>query len=178
MDNTMKTFFRIFRIAILTALVILTYYSMGQESKYNSQETKNMENKVIKTDKEWKEILNEKQYYILREAGTEAPFTGEFYQHKEKGTYHCAACGNKLFISDTKFASGCGWPSFYKAFDEGSVVEKLDTSHGMVRTEIRCAKCDGHLGHVFNDGPEPTGLRYCINSAALSFNPLDEKKQD
>ena len=86
---------------------------MGQESKYNSQETKNMENKVIKTDTEWKEVLSEEQYYILREAGTEAPFTGEFYLHKEKGTYHCAGCGNKLFTSDTKFASGCGWPSFY-----------------------------------------------------------------
>jgi len=137
-----------------------------------------METKLVKSDEDWKKVLTDVQYNVLREAGTEAPFSGEFYLHKEKGDYHCAACGNKLFTSETKYSSGCGWPSFYKAFDEGCVVEKLDKSHGMARTEIRCAKCDGHLGHVFNDGPEPTGLRYCINSAALKFKPLDEKNKD
>ena len=129
----------------------------------------------MKSDEEWKDILSDVQFNVLRKAGTEAPFTGELYLHKEKGSYHCAGCGNKLFTSDTKYSSGCGWPSFYEAFDQGSVIEKLDKSHGMIRTEIRCAGCDGHLGHVFNDGPEPAGLRYCINSAALEFKSIEEK---
>jgi peptide-methionine (R)-S-oxide reductase len=174
----MKNTFRIFRIVILLALTFIFYFASGQEKNENNRETKKMEKKVVKTDKEWRKVLNEKQYYILREAGTEAPFTGEFYKHDEKGNYYCAGCGSRLFTSDTKYASGCGWPSFYEAYDEGNVVEKLDTSHGMIRTEIRCARCDGHLGHVFNDGPEPTGLRYCINSAALTFKPIEGKNDD
>jgi len=144
--------------------------SLGQVDSNSYQNPDKMEKKVVKSDEEWKDILSDVQFNVLREAGTEAPFTGELYLHKEKGSYHCAGCGNKLFTSGSKYASGCGWPSFYEAFDKGSVTEKLDKSHGMIRTEIRCASCDGHLGHVFNDGPEPTGLRYCINSAALEFN--------
>ncbi|GAB3676607.1 peptide-methionine (R)-S-oxide reductase MsrB [Halopiger thermotolerans] len=120
------------------------------------------------SDAEWRERLSDEEYRILREAGTEAPFSGEYVDHKEDGSYACAACGAELFDSETKFESGCGWPSFYDV-DEEKVETRLDTSHGMRRTEVLCANCGGHLGHVFEDGPEPTGKRYCINSVALEF---------
>ena len=122
-----------------------------------------------KTKEEWKEELSPKQYHTLFEKGTEQPFSGEFYQHKENGTYLCAACGNELFESETKYDSGSGWPSFYKPYKEGSVEEEKDTSHGMVRMEVHCSNCGGHLGHVFPDGPQPGGLRYCINSTSMKF---------
>ncbi len=122
-----------------------------------------------KTEEEWKKELSPKQYYVLREKGTERPFTGRFDDHWDSGTYVCAACGNELFQSNTKFNAGCGWPSFYEALDKSKVVEKTDYSHGMTRIEVMCANCGGHLGHVFNDGPNPTGLRYCINSESLDF---------
>jgi peptide-methionine (R)-S-oxide reductase len=126
--------------------------------------------KVNKTDQEWREQLTEQQYSILRRAGTERPFTGEYVDTDDDGTYVCAACGNKLFSSETKYHSGSGWPSFWDVINQGNVELHEDTSHGMRRTEIRCAKCGGHLGHVFEEGPrETTGLRYCINSAALDF---------
>lgn len=125
--------------------------------------------KITKSEEEWKKLLSPEQYHILREKGTERPFTGKYYLHKEKGVYVCAACGNELFKSDTKFDAGCGWPSFSDVIDRSKVVFTRDTSHGMIRTEITCAKCGGHLGHVFDDGPEPTGLRYCINSASIEF---------
>lgn len=126
--------------------------------------------KVTKTDQEWQEQLTEQQYYILRQAGTERPFTGEYVDTEDDGTYVCAACGNELFSSETKYHSGSGWPSFWDVINQGNVELHEDTSHGMRRTEIRCAKCGGHLGHVFEDGPrDTTGLRYCINSAALDF---------
>ncbi len=129
---------------------------------------------ISKTEEEWKQQLTPDQYFVIREKGTERPFTGKFENHWEPGVYNCAACGNELFLSNTKFDAGCGWPSFYEALDKTKVTEKMDYSHDMTRVEIMCAKCGGHLGHVFNDGPaDKTGLRYCVNSLSLEF-----KKQD
>jgi peptide-methionine (R)-S-oxide reductase len=123
-----------------------------------------------KSDKEWREQLTDEQYHILRQAGTERPFTGKYVNTEEDGVYTCAGCGANLFASETKFHSGSGWPSFWDVIDQGNVELREDRSHGMRRTEIRCAQCGGHLGHVFDDGPQDkTGLRYCINSAALEF---------
>ncbi|MBL8963436.1 MAG: peptide-methionine (R)-S-oxide reductase MsrB [Phycisphaeraceae bacterium] len=125
--------------------------------------------RLVKTEQEWKAQLTPEQYYILREKGTERAFTGKYWNTKTPGRYACAACGEILFTSDQKFDSGCGWPSFYEK--AGAIDEHADTSHGMVRTEVTCARCGGHLGHVFNDGPQPTGLRYCINSASIDHRP-------
>ncbi|RZH67110.1 peptide-methionine (R)-S-oxide reductase MsrB [Natrinema altunense] len=124
---------------------------------------------VPTSDEEWRERLSDEEYRILREAGTETPFSGEYVDHKVDGSYACAGCGAELFDSETKFDSGCGWPSFYDA-DDDRIETRTDTSHGMRRTEVVCANCGGHLGHVFEDGPEPTGKRYCINSVALEFD--------
>ena len=129
-----------------------------------------MAEKVIKTENEWREQLTPEQYAVLREAATERPFTGRYVDEKSDGTYRCAACGNELFSSDTKFESGSGWPSFYEPANRENVELETDTSHGMVRTEVKCAKCGSHLGHVFDDGPQPTGERYCMNSCALDFD--------
>ncbi len=127
-----------------------------------------------KTDAEWREALTPAQYHILREAGTEPAFTGEYNGNKAPGLYHCAGCGAPLFTSGTKYDSGSGWPSFYAPIEQEAVEEISDRSHGMARTEVRCARCEGHLGHVFPDGPNPTGLRYCMNSASLDFEPKDD----
>ena len=125
---------------------------------------------IQKTEEVWRKELTEEQYRILREKGTERAFTGKYDIHFENGSYHCAGCGIKLFDSGSKYDSGCGWPAFYKTAEEGAVVEKLDRSFGMIRTEVLCGNCGGHLGHVFPDGPQDkTGLRYCINSASLNF---------
>lgn len=125
--------------------------------------------KVIKSDEEWKKQLSEEAFYVLREEGTERAFTGEYDKNKEQGDYYCAACHLKLFSSETKFDSGTGWPSFYQAINKKNVVEKSDKSHGAERIEVECARCGSHLGHVFDDGPKPTGLRYCMNSISLKF---------
>ena len=123
-----------------------------------------------KPDADWRAELTPEQYRVLREAGTEAPYSGDLLNNKDEGMYCCAACGEPLFDSDTKYDSGSGWPSFTAPADGASVAEHRDVSHGMARTEVRCAACEGHLGHVFPDGPGPTGLRYCINSASLAFD--------
>jgi len=125
--------------------------------------------KIEKTEAEWRAELTPEQYRVLREKGTERPFTGEYDNVFEPGTYHCAGCGAELFASDAKYDSGCGWPAFSSPASGEAVAEEIDASHGMVRTEVLCAACGGHLGHVFPDGPRPTGLRYCINSAALKL---------
>ena len=125
--------------------------------------------RVIKSEEEWKALLSKEEYHVLREKGTERSFTGDLWDNKAKGTYVCAACKLPLFSSDTKFKSGTGWPSFWEPIEEDHVLEESDTSYGMVRTEVLCASCHGHLGHVFDDGPKPTGLRYCINSVSMDF---------
>ncbi|EQA52795.1 peptide-methionine (R)-S-oxide reductase [Leptospira kmetyi] len=161
------------RILLALSLTVgLLFYGCadtnGDPNKSNQKGGK-MNYEVNKSEEEWKKELTPEQYKILRQKGTEMAFTGALYKNHEKGTYVCAACGAVLFSSETKYESGSGWPSFYQPAKEGSIEEERDSSHGMVRTEVLCAKCGGHLGHVFPDGPRPTGLRYCINSASLKF---------
>jgi peptide-methionine (R)-S-oxide reductase len=134
--------------------------------------------KVTLTDEEWKKILPQDVFYIARMKGTERPWTSKFENSKDIGTYYCAACGNALFKSDTKFESGCGWPSFYETISKESIINTIDNSHGMKRTEVQCGRCKAHLGHVFEDGPPPTGLRYCINGVVLDFEMAKEAEKN
>jgi methionine-R-sulfoxide reductase len=172
-------------IVILSVLAALTLNACGQNRNIN-QSAKNMNSeskpdnpyysrtdtaKLNLTDAEWKKVLPEDLYEVSRHAATERPFTGKYWNADLKGTYYCAACGNKLFRSEAKFASTCGWPSFFEQENKNSTVFKRDPSLGMERIEVLCARCGGHLGHIFDDGPKPTGKRYCMNSIAMDFIP-------
>ena len=148
---------------------------MEQPAKQSPEQPAEQSSEQLpQTEAEWKKKLTREQFVVLRRKGTERAFTGKYDHFFEPGLYKCAGCGNTLFVSDDKYNSGCGWPAFSETADPDAVKESRDTSHGMVRTEITCSKCGGHLGHVFNDGPGPAGLRYCINSAALDFEEKEE----
>ncbi|MFY0601810.1 MAG: peptide-methionine (R)-S-oxide reductase MsrB [Cyclobacteriaceae bacterium] len=158
---------------LLSSIVFFSLTSCAQsttkESDKDAEGKTTVNNEWMLKESVWKERLSETEYYVLREKGTERAFTGDLWNHKEEGVYTCAGCQLPLFTSDTKFKSGTGWPSFYKPIEEGSIAEETDNAYGWNRTEVLCSRCGGHLGHVFNDGPKPTGLRYCINSVSLDF---------
>ncbi|MCH2213702.1 MAG: peptide-methionine (R)-S-oxide reductase MsrB [Flavobacteriales bacterium] len=161
------------RLPLFLALSLVYFAAACQSTSKGKEDNRNYP--IQKTDSEWKEILNSEQFRILRQQGTERAFTGEYWDNKKSGIYYSAATGQPLFSSEHKFKSGTGWPSFYKPIEEGAVIEIVDNSYGMVRTEVVDSGSGSHLGHVFNDGPEPTGLRYCMNSASMIFVAEDEE---
>ena len=176
-----------YKWSLLIVLALLHGSCMCQNNKSPKMDsTKKINNpvysrtdtsKVVLSEEEWKKALPEDVYYIARQKGTERPFTSPFETLKDKGTFYCAACGNALFKSDAKFESGCGWPSFYEPINKSSIIYTPDNSHGMSRTEVQCGRCKAHLGHVFEDGPPPTGLRYCINGVVLDFEKSKEAEK-
>jgi methionine-R-sulfoxide reductase len=184
--------FGVILLAVAGGVVVMTQLSLAEDRKRQSSENTMVtvrviredgtlsepvqQNKIVKSDEEWKKLLTPEQYRVVRSAGTERPFCSGFLRNKEPGMYVCVACNLPLFDSSTKFESGTGWPSFYRPAVAENVAEKQDRSHGMVRTEINCARCDGHLGHVFDDGPKPTGLRYCLNGESLKFVKNEDLK--
>lgn len=181
--HSMKNIFQSLVLILLVSSLQQCSYSqpantkkmtMDNSKKPNSVYSRSDSSKIFLSDEEWKKILPQEVYYISRQKGTERPWTSKFETSTEAGTYYCAACGNALFKSDTKFESGCGWPSFYEPISKGSIMYAPDHTAGMTRTEVMCGRCKGHLGHVFEDGPPPTGLRYCINGVVLDF----EKAKD
>jgi peptide-methionine (R)-S-oxide reductase len=161
---------------VLFLLLILSNIGVScQGNKKESNASKSMKFNVEKSEEEWKKQLGDEAYIVLRKKGTERPFSGTYYYQNETGIYHCAGCEAPLFTSDTKFDAGCGWPSFYKPINDSCIIEVRDLSHGMIRTEVICANCGGHLGHVFDDAPDqPTGLRYCINSVSIGFDKKEK----
>ena len=162
------------RILLITSIMVSVFYMNGQTGKENMKNNDTLN----KTQEQWRQELTPEQYTVLRECGTEPPFTGKYYNYDKKGTYHCAACGAELFNSDTKYDSGSGWPSFYRAINKKAIIEELDTSFDMQRIKLKCAKCNGHLGHIFPDGPKPNGLRYCVNSISLDFINQESEKEN